>query len=148
MTDAIVPAGTQIDSLRQNEFEVLLEGERLVGIFKITGLVTFRLDVKPAQTRLMQDPITLSKMVQRDPNLPFNTWLRETVKAADDIHRPTRTLAIVAMDDGLETRRWTLNEAWISQIKYSDFSPANVELVEETLTIHFESITETWLGQP
>lgn len=147
MTDAIVPAGTQIDSLRQNEFEVLLDDERLSGVFKVAGLTTFRLDIKPSQTKLMRDPITLTKMVQRDPNLPFNRWLRETVAAGEDIDRPKRSLAILAMDDGVETRRWTLNDAWISQIKYSDFSSGNVELVEETITIQFESITEKWLGQ-
>ncbi|MDZ4770930.1 MAG: phage tail protein [Chloroflexota bacterium] len=146
MTDAIIPGGTQIDSLRQNEFEVHLEGQVLKGIFSVSGLVTFKLDIKPSQSKLMYDPITLVKMVQRDPELPFNKWLRETVAAGDDIQRPSRALAIVALDDGIEIRRWTLNGAWISAIAYSTFSPANVDLVEETLTIHYQNLSEAWAG--
>ncbi|MBK8026887.1 MAG: phage tail protein [Chloroflexi bacterium] len=148
MTDSTTTSGSQIDSLRQNEFEVQLEGQRVSGIFTVSGLVPFKLDMSASQPVLKQKPIVLTKLVQRDPTLPFNAWLRETVAAGAGAKRPTRTLAIVVLDDGIETRRWTLNDAWISQIAYSDFSTANVELVEETITLHYESITEVWLGRP
>ena len=83
-------------------------------------------------------------MVQRDPQLPFNRWLRETIESKADIVRPQRTLEIIAIDDGEETRRWTVKGAWISEITYSEFNTANGELIEETITVHYEDITETW----
>ena len=133
-----------IDSLSANEFEVLLDGERVQGVFKVSGLLPFKLEVKPSITKLVRDPFKLSKMVQRDPDLPFNRWLRETIEAKDDIARPMRRVEILAIDDGEEIRRWIVSGAWISEISYSDFSSSSSELIEETLTLHYEDISETW----
>lgn len=144
MADEMKSLAVHIDSLSANEFEVLLDGERLQGVFRVSGLLPFKLDVKPSLTKLVREPFKLSKMVQRDPQLPFNRWLRDTVASRDDIVRPTRTLEIVAVDDGKETRRWTVKEAWISEISYSDFNTGSSDLVEETVIIHYDDIEESW----
>lgn len=149
MADEITTTGTSalavhIDSLSANEFEVLLDGERLKGVFRVSGLLPFKLEVKPSLTKLVRDPFKLSKMVQRDPALPFNQWLQETLAARDDIVRPTRTLEIIAVDDGHESRRWTVKEAWISEIAYSDFNTGSSDLIEETVTIHYDDILVSW----
>ncbi len=144
MTNAPIKRTGMVDSLSANEFAVEIDGERATGIFKVSGFASFKLEVKPAITRMMTDTFKIAKMVQRDPNLPFNRWARETIAAKDDINRPKRTLAIIAVDDGNEIRRWTINGAWISEIAYSDFDTGSGELVQETLTIQYESITETW----
>ena len=144
MADETTTLTIHVDSLSANEFVVLLEGEIVKGVFKISGLLPFKLDVKPSLTKLVRDPFKLSKMVQRDPNLPVNRWLRETIEAKEDIVRPTRTLEILAIDDGEESRRWTIKGAWISEIAYSDFNSASSDLIEETLTIHYDDIIETW----
>lgn len=144
MPDQSITPTVHIDSLSANEFEVRLDGEVVKGVFRISGLAPFKLEVKPSLTKLMREPFKLSKMVQRDPDLPFNRWLRETVAAKDDIVRPHRTLEIAAIDDGVETRRWTINSAWISEISYSDFNSASSELIEETVTIYYDDITENW----
>ncbi len=133
-----------LDSLTANEFAVEIEGEVATGIFRVSGLTTFKLEMKPGETKPTKAPIKIAKMVQRDAKLPFNQWLRETIEAGDDSVRPTRTLAVVAIDNGVETRRWTFEKAYISAIEYSDFDNGSGELVEETLTIHFDSLTETW----
>ncbi len=140
------PAGQALDSLSANEFAVELENERAAGIFRVSGLTTFKLDVKPAQTKIAREPFKIIKIVQRDPNLPFNRWVRETIQAKDDIVRPQRVLEIVALDDGTETRRWKVTGAWISEISYSDFDTGSSELVQETLIIHYDSIEESWIG--
>ena len=144
MADETKSLAVHIDSLSANEFEVLLDGDRLQGVFRVSGLLPFKLDVKPSLTKLVREPFKLSKMVQRDPQLPFNRWLRDTVASRDDIVRPTRTLEIVAVDDGKETRRWTVKEAWISEISYSDFNSGSSDLIEETVTIHYDDIEEKW----
>jgi len=144
MADENSTLAVRIDSLSANEFEVQLDGERVVGVFRVSGLTPFKLEVKPSQTKLVRDPFKLSKMVQRDPQLPFNRWLRDTIDSKADIMRPQRTLEIIAIDDGEETRRWTVKGAWISEITYSEFNTANGELIEETITIYYEDITETW----
>ncbi len=144
MADETTAVVTHVDSLSANEFAVLLDDERVQGIFKVSGLLPFKLEVKPSLTKLVRDPFKLSKMVQRDPTLPFNRWLRDTIAARDDIVRPTRTLAILAEDDGEEIRRWTVTGAWISEISYSDFNSSSSELIEETLTIRYDDISETW----
>ncbi len=133
-----------IDSLSANEFEVQLDGEVVKGVFRISGLVPFKLEVKPSMTKIVREPFTLSKMVQRDPEIAFNRWLRETVAATDDLSRPSRTLEILAIDDGEETRRWTIKGAWISEVAYSDFNTASGDLIEETVTIHYDEISERW----
>ncbi len=133
-----------IDSLSANEFEVQLDGEVVKGVFRISGLVPFKLEVKPSMTKVVREPFTLSKMVQRDPEVAFNRWLRETVAATDDLSRPSRTLEILAIDDGEETRRWTVKGAWISEVAYSDFNTASGDLIEEIVTIHYDEISERW----
>lgn len=145
MADETKTLAVHIDSLSANEFEVLLDGVRLQGVFRVSGLLPFKLEVKPSLTKLVREPFKLAKMVQRDPELPFNRWLRDTVASRDDIVRPTRTLEILAVDDGRETRRWTVTEAWISEISYSDFNTGSSDLVEETVTIHYDDIEEKWV---
>ena len=135
-----------IDSLSANEFQVYLNDDVVPGVFRVSGFIPFKLEVKPGVTKVVRDPFKLAKMVQRDPNLPFNRWVQETLLAKEDIVRPLRTLVIVALDDGVESRRWTVTGAWISQISYSDFNSASGELVEEVLSIHFDDIQETWAG--
>ncbi len=134
----------QIDSLSANEFAVELDGERVSGIFRVSGLAPFKLDVKPTLTKRIKDPFKVTKMVQRDPENPFNRWLRETTAARDDIVRPTRTLEIIALDDGVETRRWIVKGAWIAEVTYSDFNSGSSELIEETLTLHYDDIEDRW----
>ncbi len=143
---AIQPVGVQaIDSLSANEFAVQLEDEKIGGIFKVSGLVSFKLDAKTTSAlKLVKEPFKIVKMVQRDPKNPFNKWLRETVASQTDIVRPKRTLVISAIDDGVETRRWTVKGAWIIAVSYSDFNTASNELIEETLTIQWDEIEETW----
>ncbi|RMG80127.1 MAG: hypothetical protein D6712_18575 [Chloroflexi bacterium] len=129
-----------IDSLCANEFALEIDGERVSGIFRISGLQTFKLDEEGNRVR---SPFIVSKMVQRDGNNAFNKWLRETVAATGD-KRPTRSVAIVAIDDGVETRRWTAEGAWISEVHYSDFDSASFEMVEEVYTIHYDKLVESW----
>lgn len=140
MADAL----TVIDSLSANEFAVEMDGAQTSGVLTIIDLITFKLDVKPSLTKLERPPFKLAKLVQQDADAPFNRWIRETTAAKDDIVRPMRTLAIVALDEGVETRRWTVKGAWISQIEYSKFDSGLNELVQETLTIHYDAVEETW----
>jgi len=135
-----------IDSLSANEFQVYLNDDVVPGVFRVSGFIPFKLEVKPGVTKVVREPFKLAKMVQRDPNAPFNRWIRESVAAKADIVRPKRTLAIHAVDDEVEVRRWTLTGAWIADISYSDFNSASGELVEEVVTIHFDDIQETWAG--
>ena len=135
-----------IDSLSANEFQVYLNEDVVPGVFRVSGFIPFKLEVKPGVTKVVREPFKLAKMVQRDPALPFNRWVQETLSAKEDIVRPLRTLVIVALDDGVESRRWTVTGAWISQISYSDFNSASGELVEEVMSIHFDDIQETWAG--
>ncbi len=144
MADENQTLAVHIDSLSANEFEVHLDGEVIKGVFRVSGLIPFKLEVKPSLTKIVREPFKLSKMVQRDPEIAFNRWLRETVAAKDDIVRPTRMLEILAIDDGEETRRWTVKGAWISEINYSDFNSASSDLIEETVTIYFDDISESW----
>jgi len=138
-----------VDSLVANEFEVELEGEILPGVFRVSGLVTFKLDGDDEHhASRTNSPIILSKMVQRDGNTAFNKWLRETVSAKSGQPRPRRTLAVVAIDDGVETRRWTISGAWIQQVRYSDFDSASSAMVEEIVTIHFDGLQEQWPATP
>lgn len=134
-----------IDSLSANEFAVEVDGERVDGIFRVSNLVSFKLDIKTTTAlKPIKEAFKVVKMVQRNPNTPINRWIRETVGAKADIVRPQRTLTILAVDDGVEIRRWTVNGAWISGISYSEFNTGSGELVEETLTIEWDSIDESW----
>ncbi|MEO8612757.1 MAG: phage tail protein [Chloroflexota bacterium] len=151
MVDAIVPAQQStglkaLDSLSANEFAVEIDGERVEGVFSVTGLVAFKLDVKTTNAlKIVKDPFKITKMVHRDPQNVVNRWLRESIDAKADIVRPKRTVAIIAIDDGEEVRRWTVNGAWISEISYSDFNSGSSALVEETITIQWEEMEENWL---
>jgi hypothetical protein len=152
MAEAIVANGTTIqtiDSLAANEFAVELNGEPVTGIFRITGFFSFKLDVKTTNIlKSKQEPFKIVKMVQRDGNNAINRWIRESITSGEDIDRPTRTLTIVALDDGVETRRWSVKDAWISEISYSDFNTASGEMVEETLLIQYESVEDSWPATP
>ncbi len=128
-----------MDSLQGNEFAVEIDGELVKGVFRVSGLVTFRLNAATTAPT-----ITLAKMVQRDASLPFNAWLRETINAGSSADRPSRTLAVIAVDDGEETRRWTLTEAYITEVHYSDFDTASSDFVEEIVTIAYSSLVEAW----
>jgi hypothetical protein len=142
-----VTSGATIDSLSANEFAVELDGQRAVGIFRVSGMTPFKLDVKPSLTKIVREPFKITKIVQRDPSLPFNQWVRETLAARDDIVRPERSVAVIALDEGVETRRWIFTGAKIIQISYSDFNSGSGELVEETLTIMYEDCAESWAGE-
>jgi hypothetical protein len=149
MSHELVPAANHglqaIDSLVANEFELLIDGQPVSGIFTVTGLVTFQLEVKATnQLRKTHEPFRITKMVQRDPENPFNVWMRETYAAGSDIVRPTRTLTILAVDDGVLVRRWTIRKAWICEIAYSDFNSGSSEMIEERITIRYEDIEDAW----
>ncbi|MBW4439186.1 MAG: phage tail protein [Pleurocapsa minor GSE-CHR-MK-17-07R] len=135
-----------VDSLSANEFSVSIDGEVITGIFKLSGLAPFKMEMKPAATRLLRDAVRITKMVQRDPAMPVNRWVMETVTAKDDIVRPIRTLDISALDDGVEVRRWSLKGAYISELSYSDFDSGSGELVQETLVIQYEDVEIVWFN--
>lgn len=127
-----------IDSLQGNEFAVELDGNAVKGIFRVSGLTTILADADaPAN-------VVIAKMVQRDATMPFNQWLRQTVEAESAEARPVRRLDIIAIDDGEETRRWTLEGATIVGVSYTDFDTASSDLVEELVTIRYSAITEQW----
>ncbi|MEL6149734.1 MAG: phage tail protein, partial [Chloroflexota bacterium] len=135
-----------VDSLQGNEFAVEINNEVVSGVFRVSGLVTF--DLFPEEDDDDDEEeveyVTIAKMVQRNANLPFNAWLRETIDAGTSGDRPTRNVAIVAIDDGEETRRWTLKDAYILSVTYSDFDTSSTEFVEEVIDIGYESIIEAW----
>lgn len=143
-SSSLSSSGIQLDSLTANEFAVELEGERVSGVFRVSGLTPFKLDVKPSLTKIVRDPFRISKMVQRDPSSAFNRWLQDSTRSREDIVRPTRRLAVIALDEGLETRRWEVIGAYITEVAYSEFNSGSRELVEEVLTIHYERIEEVW----
>lgn len=134
-----------IDSLVANEFHIEIGKETLTGIFKVTGLVTYECD---SDGNRIRPPFVITKMVQRDPNAPLNAWLRETQAQRTNTNRPRRDLVIVAIDDGVVTRRWTVKSAWIQQVSYSDFDTASFEMLEERFTIQYEDIEEEFPAAP
>lgn len=138
---AAVDGMQEIDSLMAHEFAVEIDGERATGIFSVSGFSSFQLDDNGQVTRT---PFTIAKMVQRDGNNPFNRWIRETVSAASGSDRPTRGVTLLAIDEGVETRRWALHGATITAISYSDFDSASSELIEERITIMFERLDESF----
>ena len=129
-----------IDSLSANEFHVELDGEVATGIFGVSGLCVRSVDLTAG--RLVYLPLTISKMVQQDPDLPFNRWTRETL--ANPTAKVTRQVAIVAIDESIETRRWVYGDAWISEIAYSDFDKGSDALIEERLTLQHSGVEEIW----
>lgn len=129
-----------LDSLCANEFAVEIDGKRADGIFRVVGLILFRSSNASAETT----PLMITKMVQRNPNNAFNTWLRETMNASDTSGHPKRTVTILALDDGEETRRWTFVNAHIVSVSYSEFDSSSRDLVEERITLHYGSVEHTW----
>ncbi len=133
-----------IDSLSANEFSVEIGGDKVTGIFAVTGLSSYHLKMEDGKPVGMDfPPIVITKMVQRDPNLPINQWTRETV-AARGTRLPTRDVAIIALDEGAETRRWIYRNCWISSIQFSDFDTALDFLIEEKVHIQHGGVEEIW----
>lgn len=130
-----------VDSLCANEFAFEIAGQRVPGIFRISGLIAYKVD---SAGHRIKPPFEVAKMVQRDASTPFNQWLRETLSVRDITERPRRDIAVVAVDDGTETRRWTVKGAWIQEVRYSDFNSASFEMVEETFVIMYDDIEESW----
>lgn len=122
-----------VDSLSAYEFQVEINGEPISGIFSVSGLTSFREDD-------IYPPLVVAKMVQQDPTTAFNVWTRETVAGKTSV----RDVAIVAMDEGTETRRWVYKNAYITAIEFSDFDTASSELVEERITLKAERVEEHW----
>ncbi len=138
---AEIPASIQaVDSLSANEFRVEINGVTATGIFGVSGLHSRSVDLEAG--KLVNRPVLITKMVQRDPDLPFNAWIRETL--ASPAVKITRQLAVVAMDEGIETRRWVLKDAWISAVAYSDFDSGSDQLVEERITVQHGGVEEAW----
>lgn len=129
-----------VDSLSANEFRVEIDGEIATGIFGVSGLHIRSVDLGAG--RLVHRPLTITKMVQQRPDLPFNAWTRATFE--NPTSKVTRELAVVAMDEGEETRRWVYQDAWISDISFSDFDSSSQELIAETLVIHHSGVQEIW----
>ena len=129
-----------IDSLSANEFHVEINGEVASGIFGVSGIHIRHIDLSAG--KLIPQPLTITKMVQQNPELPFNQWTRETL--ANPKAKVTREIAVVAMDEGRETRRWVYKEAWLSDIAFSDFDTGNDVLIEERLTIYHSGVEEIW----
>jgi hypothetical protein len=134
-----------VDSLSANEFALEINGERATGVFAVSGLSSYKLKMSEDGRPVGMDfpPIIVTKMVQQDSSLPFNRWTRETV-AARGTKLPTREVAVIALDEGVETRRWVYRNAWISAIVFSDFDSALNFLVEEKVTIQHGGVEEVW----
>lgn len=130
-----------VDSLVANEFSLELEGAPVTGIFKVSNFVSFALD---ANGKRVKSTFELSKMVQRDPKLPFNQWLRDTFAKRNSDDRPKRDLVLLAVDDGTITRRWFIRGAYIARVSYSEFDVAQSDMVAETYTIAYDDIEDTF----
>lgn len=133
-----------VDSLTANEFHIEINGQIVTGIFAVSGLSSFSLKLDDSKPVGFKYPsLLVTKMVQQDPNLPFNKWVREAIDARGTV-LPTREISIVAMDEGAETRRWVYRNAWISHVEFSDFDTALEYLVEEKITIQHGGVEEIW----
>lgn len=134
-----------VDSLSANEFRVEINGQVATGIFAVNGLSSFslKLDDNGKPVGYSYPSLVITKMVQQDPALPFNQWVREAIQARGTV-LPTREIAIVAMDEGVETRRWVFRNAWISGVSFSDFDTALEYLIEEKITIQHGGVEEIW----
>jgi hypothetical protein len=129
----------EVDSLLANEFVLEIDGKTTSGVFSVSGLVTDFQEAGGAH------PVVIAKMVQRDPNAPFNAWLRQTIAAKEQGGEfPTRTVTVVAIDDGTEIRRWHLHNARIIRVSYSDFDSASALMIEERITVECRKIEQTW----
>lgn len=129
----------QIDSLIANEFAFEISGEAVSGVFRVGNLVTYATD---DEGKRVKPNFEVSKMVERDGNNAFNSWLRETTDARDSDDSPRRDITVVAVDDGVETRRWTAKNAWIKSVSYSDFDSSSFEMIAETFVIGYDDIEE------
>lgn len=130
-----------VDSLVSNEFAFEINGERVNGILQISHLVTFRLHEDG--TRGMP-PFEVAKIVERDAGTAFNRWLRETLDGRHEGKKPRRDVTVVAVDDGVVTRRWTARNAWIQEVRYSSFDSTSFEMVAETYVIGYDDIEDEW----
>ena len=131
----------QVDSLIANEFACEINGETVSGVFRVGNLVTYASD---DEGNRIKPPFEIAKMVERDASNSFNSWLRETTDARDSDEKPRRDVTVVAVDDGVETRRWTAKNAWIQSVRYSDFDTGSFEMIAETFVIGYDDIEETW----
>ncbi|MGJ3237404.1 MAG: phage tail protein [Anaerolineae bacterium] len=131
----------QLDSLIANEFALEINGSPVSGIFGVSNLVTYATDEKGVR---IKPPFQVTKMVERDAHNAFNQWLRETMDARDSDEKPSRNVTLVAVDDGVETRRWEAQNARIIGIRYSDFDNSSFEMVAETILIAYDDIVESW----
>jgi hypothetical protein len=130
----------EVDSLVGNEFQVEIDGNIITGVFRIDGFVPFKLDAATGEQVI--EPFSLVKMVQRDANNTINRWLRQTTDAPTT--KPRRDVVIKAVDDDVVTRIWTAKGAWISEVRYHVFDSASSAMVEEIITVHYDSISESW----
>ncbi|MGB1286999.1 MAG: phage tail protein [Aggregatilineales bacterium] len=133
-----------IDSLIANEFAFEINGDAVDGVFRVEGLSTYELD---ATGNRVKPPFEVHKMVQRDKNNAFNSWLRETMDARNSDEKPRRDVTLVAVDDGTVIRRWTAKNAWIQGVRYSEFDSASFEMVAEILLIAYDDIEESWMDE-
>ncbi len=123
------------------DFALEIDGQRVEGIRAVRGLVAFRLDVRTTTAiRKLQEPFKITRLVQQDPQHPCDVWVNESFGAGEDIVRPARTLALLALQEGEVLRRWTVRDAWIAEVGYSDFDSKADDVLEETLTIHYKDI--------
>lgn len=134
-----------VDSLSANEFSVQINGQTVTGVFAVSGLNTLslRVDENGKPIGIAYPPLTITKMVQQDPTLPFNQWVREAVQARGTV-LPTREITVIALDEGVETRRWVYRNAWISSVTFSDFDTALDYLVEEKVVIQHGGVEEIY----
>ena len=130
-----------LDSLVSNEFAFEINGERVNGVLHIGHLVTFRLQ---DDGKRLLPPFEVSKIVERDASSAFNAWLRETIEGRQALSRPRRDVTIVAVDDGVVTRRWTARNAWIQEVRYSAFDSTSFEMVAETYVIAYDDMEDSW----
>jgi hypothetical protein len=128
-----------LDSLSANEFRVEIDGTEVPGIFRVSGLRAFDY-AKPEQ----RGQVTITKMVERDPESAFNLWLRETIESKNGGTPAARTVEVVAVDDGVETRRWVIEQATLVNVSYSDFNSAATELIEEIIQLQYRSVSLRW----
>lgn len=126
----------ELDSLVGNEFAVEVDGEAVSGIFRIDNFVPFQI----TDGQRSEVPFNLVKLVQRDPNNPINRWIQDSANRSNIV----RTVTVKAVDDGVVTRIWTFKEARISEIRYAGFNTASSDLVEEIITIYYDSVSEAW----
>ena len=127
-----------LDSLVSNEFAFEINGERVNGVLHIGHLVTFRLQ---EDGKRLLPPFEVSKIVERDASSVFNTWLRETIAVRESASRPRRDVTIVAVDDGVVTRRWTARNAFPTKVQASDLKADGNEVAIETLELAHEGLT-------